>query len=898
MKPPISSWDNVERSIRNLELFLGRLEDQVFWVRRGPATSLDNTAEGQKLRKQFKRLHDAIATAASSAEHWRAVAEAPERLPGGGAGFRQEEGLKMFELYKTDFAEATSTSILRGNKWKQTDLTDLMDEILEMLRVDAKKILDQPEEETREQEEPTYRDFDLYGMKIIVDDASLGGAKTRDYIKYLDEAHALLSSKGFKDAWYGTAIIQCKSCGGVNKYGPELGVGGHYRIGPDTIGIFSRPGKFIVELMAHELGHRYWYKSMRPAQRAKFEQLVKIKGTEKEPGYPDLTKTDVDDVAELAKSKYKSLESALREFREQYPSMKVDRFDNYEDSINAFKNLSNAIYGFSGGNPIRKLIWDRFSGPPTVRYGEPGERRDRREQLEALLKHYFASTYELANFKLFDDWGKFIKKKNEDEVLRNTSGLERLVDKVGKDMGDLIRQLYKFVRESPQVQPVSDYGGVDISEAFAEAFTHYVLEKDMDRDQLESFRSVIKTAGDAHARSVALMKFLSKATKQLGVAEHVYVVGGAVRNWALNQPIKDIDIVIDSIGAKKDSEWLAKKLQHAIPVQTNLTTNQYGVAILTIKGEWQLDGHDMKGEVIEIANARKESYGGEAGKGYKPHMVEPATIEEDLSRREFTFNTLLWRLLDLEHGPDRAEVLDLLGVGKKHLEEKELRTPVDPDKTFSDDPTRMLRAIKFTAKYGFRIPADVAASIRRNAPKLKQMPWDAVRKILVGDILEGPAPRESIKLMHDLGLGHVLGEMLHEEPGFASALARSLTDKEIHLVLDLLDLGWTMRTPVSFLDPAGLTRLRVILLEEAENPDFERAFMQALLKPPVDQQRLFADLDIPPKSRGVVTQVARQKLLEHPELAQDPKALEEAVERQLGALGYSRTKIAFSTTHR
>jgi len=416
------------------------------------------------------------------------------------------------------------------------------------------------------------------------------------------------------------------------------------------------------------------------------------------------------------------------------------------------------------------------------------------------------------------------------------------------------------------VTPVSDYGASTIEEAFAEVFERYVTEREMNRDQLESFRSVLKTAAGEHARSIALMKFLSKATKQLGLAEHVYVVGGAVRNFLIDQPIKDIDIVIDAIRAKKDSEWLAKKLQQAIPVATNLTTNQYGVAILTIKGEWQLDGHDMKGEVIEIANARKESYGGESGKGYKPHMVEPATIEEDLVRREFTFNSLLWRLLDLEHGPDRAEVIDLLGVGKKHLEERELRTPVDPDKTFSDDPTRMLRAIKFVAKYGFKIPPDVVASIRKNAPKLKQMPWDAVRKILVEDILEGPAPRASVKLMHDLGLGEVLKEMLHEESGFASALGRSLNDVEVHLVLDLLDLGWVMRTPIGFLDRPGQLRLREILLENASTPGWERNFVQALQKPPVDQQRLFTEYAIPPKERGVVVQEARRLLLSNPEL--------------------------------
>jgi hypothetical protein len=143
--------------------------------------------------------------------------------------------------------------------------------------------------------------------------------------------------------------------------------------------------------------------------------------------------------------------------------------------------------------------------------------------------------------------------------------------------------------------------------------------------------------------------------------------------------------------------------------------------------------------------------------------------------------------------------------------------------------------------------------------------------------------RKAIKLMHDLGLGEVLKEMLHEEPGFASALGRSLNDKETHLVLDLLDLGWAMKTPVGFLDRAQQLELRAILLAWAEEPEFERVFVQALQKPPVDQQRFFNELAIPPRERAVVGQEARRLLLETPELARDPSALEKAVEAILVA---------------
>jgi tRNA nucleotidyltransferase/poly(A) polymerase len=393
----------------------------------------------------------------------------------------------------------------------------------------------------------------------------------------------------------------------------------------------------------------------------------------------------------------------------------------------------------------------------------------------------------------------------------------------------------------------------------------------------------------------ALLKFLSQVAKRLGVGHHVYIVGGAVRNHLMGLAPKDVDVVVDSValGGSKDSAWFAQQLQRAIPTRTNLTTNQYGVAILTVAGPWLLDDHNMEGEILEIANARKESYGDPSGKGYKPHMVEPTTIEEDLLRREFTFNTLLWRLLDLEHGPDRAEVLDLLGRGRQHLEDRLLTTPVDPDKTFSDDPTRMLRAVKFVAKYNFKISPDVWSSIERNAPKLKQMPWDSVRKILVEDILEGPQPRRSVRLLHELGLGQVLKEMLHDEQGFAVALSRSLSEQEIHLVLDLIDLGWAIRTPVSFLAGEELIRLREILLTNAEDPSFEKRFLQALRKPPIDQVRLFETYQIQGADRGTLVPIARTFLLRNPELAGDPAELERVVEEQVALrFGGSADRIA------
>jgi tRNA nucleotidyltransferase/poly(A) polymerase len=361
------------------------------------------------------------------------------------------------------------------------------------------------------------------------------------------------------------------------------------------------------------------------------------------------------------------------------------------------------------------------------------------------------------------------------------------------------------------------------------------------------------------------MKFLADLALKLRVADDVYIVGGAVRNFLMGVPIKDIDVVIDTVGAGKDSEWLAKEIQKAIPVATNLTTNQYGVALLAVSPGWHIEKGVTGGrEVIEIANARKESYGAPEGKGYKPHMVEPCTIQEDLLRREFTFNTLLWKLSDLVEGPEKAPVTDLLGV-RGHLEKRALLTPSPPDKTFSDDPTRMLRAVKFVTRYGFFIDPEVFASIQRNAPKLRQMPWDAVRKLLIEDILQGPEPRSAIALMGNLKLTPVLKTWLDEEPGFGSALGRALCDTsvDVHVILDLYDQEWEMKSPLSFLDIQGRRRLREIL--KTTDPDTHFAFVEALKKPPIDQSKLFSKYKLEGKDRQRVVRVAREVLLREPE---------------------------------
>ena len=389
-----------------------------------------------------------------------------------------------------------------------------------------------------------------------------------------------------------------------------------------------------------------------------------------------------------------------------------------------------------------------------------------------------------------------------------------------------------------------------------------------------------------HDRQIALMKFLSKFARDLGVGRDVYVVGGAVRSFAMGLPIKDLDIVVDSVslGHGRDSEWFAKKLADAIPARTHLVTNQYGVAILSVKGEWVLDGIDLEGEVIEVANARKESYAGTGGKGkgYKPTDVVPATIMDDVTRRDFGFNTLLWRLHDLVQGPDYAEIVDLTGVGKAQLENRLLSTPLDPDKTFSDDPTRMLRVIKFLLRFPLEIVPEVESSIRRNAHRLKDMPWEAVGNILVGDILKSAKATTGIRVMKSLGILDVLVEMIQETPPFAAFLTKQLANgnHSVELLLELADLGIAGRV-LSFLTTEQRARFKE--LSQGMDGDESRRFLEVLRVPPVDNAALIQEFTLEGRDRGLLVPIAREAILLDPSLATHEVRLNDRVRESLRA---------------
>lgn len=387
-----------------------------------------------------------------------------------------------------------------------------------------------------------------------------------------------------------------------------------------------------------------------------------------------------------------------------------------------------------------------------------------------------------------------------------------------------------------------------------------------------------------HEVSVGLMKFLSAVATKLGVAKDVYVVGGAVRNFVIGQPVKDIDVVIDTIALRgKDSEWFAKQLQRAIPTQTSLATNNYGVAILTISGDWEVGGQNLKGEVIEIANARTESY---APDTYKPEDVAPATIKDDVYRREFSFNTLLWRLHDLADGPDKAEILDLTGCGLKDLHEGVMRCPSDPDKTFGDDPSRMIRAVKFLLKYGFKIAPEVKASIKRNKEKVRNIPGGHLSNMLITLFYETGVGKRALVELDKLGILDVIRSIATTDKPFREALANWAERKaDVAFLFDLMDLGMPVGKSLGFLNPAQKARVREITVDMTAE---EGATFVAVLEQPgkvIDMPGLIQEFGLKGAQIRDLVVASRMTLLDDPVLVVSPRRWESRIRTELSKQG-------------
>lgn len=209
-----------------------------------------------------------------------------------------------------------------------------------------------------------------------------------------------------------------------------------------------------------------------------------------------------------------------------------------------------------------------------------------------------------------------------------------------------------------------------------------------------------------------IFKIIAQASQELNVDS--YVIGGFVRDYLLQRNFKkDIDIV--AIGSGID---LALKVSELLPNQPKVQVfKTYGTAMLRYK---EID--------IEFVGARKESY----NKNSRNPIVENGTLEDDQNRRDFTINALAFSLNESNYGA----LIDPFN-GLEDLQNKIIKTPLNPDITYSDDPLRMMRAIRFATQLNFEIEAKSLEAIKRNSDRLKIITGerivDELNKILSTD---------------------------------------------------------------------------------------------------------------------------------------------------------------------
>jgi len=223
--------------------------------------------------------------------------------------------------------------------------------------------------------------------------------------------------------------------------------------------------------------------------------------------------------------------------------------------------------------------------------------------------------------------------------------------------------------------------------------------------------------------SLPVFEAISSIVEERGL--RAFVIGGFVRDHYLHRPCTDIDVVVAGSGIEV-AEALGRQLHTKVSVFKN-----FGTAMLRA-GEYE----------VEFVGARRESYRAESRKP----VVEDGTLEDDQRRRDFTINAMAWSLNRKDFGT-LVDPFDGMG----DLDRCIIRTPLDPDTTFSDDPLRMIRAVRFATQLGFDIHSDTFDAIARNRERIKIVSKERITTEL-NKIIAAPMPSIGFELLDLTGM--------------------------------------------------------------------------------------------------------------------------------------------------
>ena len=237
------------------------------------------------------------------------------------------------------------------------------------------------------------------------------------------------------------------------------------------------------------------------------------------------------------------------------------------------------------------------------------------------------------------------------------------------------------------------------------------------------------------------ISFISDVVKDGPFKNRVYLAGGAVRDIQLGLDPKDVDVVVtgDLNSGIEFAEYVTKRFGIYKENSNPVVFRTYGTAMFQLNGIF-FDSINLDNVEVECVATRGEKY---FNNSRKPE-VSSLTLLEDVYRRDFTINSLLINLTS-------GKLLDLTGLGVSDIKNKIIRTTSDPDLIFSEDPLRILRAIRFSFQYGFSLDDEIITSLSRNNFKIKNISQERIREEF-DKILVGPNCSKALELMRETGL--------------------------------------------------------------------------------------------------------------------------------------------------